>query len=439
MHATPRTGFTILVVDDDTVVRRVFVETLESAGYVVLAAGSAVEARRLTEAEEPALAVVDLVLSDGDGISLLGELRATWPAMPGIVVTAYVEPRSIVEAMRRGAVDYLPKPVDPDELLSSVRAGLSHRTPPGVASPARTVPLVGDSAVALRLRDAVQRLARTRPRGVLITGEAGSGKTWAAQALHAASSRRDAPCLFHRCDGAYAPTTALFGIGRETGGLLAAAAGGTIVLDDVDRLDALVQAELLEWLDRGRGQMPLLVGLTESPGADTPLAAWLGRASIEVPPLRDRGSDVLLLARHFVDAARPSTPGAGFTRAAEQRLVRHPWPGNVRELRDAVARAAASAPGPVIDVQHLQLASVQSEPAVWMPVGEARPLREVVAAYIDHVMAVTGGNKTRAARLLGVARETLRSHVIARHGGGRTGTNDAGTNGSRDVTAKGRA
>ena len=99
--------------------------------------------------------------------------------------------------------------------------------------------------------------------------------------------------------------------------------------------------------------------------------------------------------------------------------MRHPWPGNVRELRDAVARAAASAPGPAIDVQHLQLASVQSEPAVWMPVGEARPLREVVAAYIDHVMAVTGGNKTRAARLLGVARETLRSHVIARHGGGR--------------------
>src|SRR5262249_47615757 len=160
---------------------------------------------------EPALAVVDLVLADGDGISLLGELRATWPAMPGIVITAYVEPRSIVEAMRRGAVDYLPKPVDPDELLSSVRGALSNRIPPNAASPAREIPLVGESAAALRLRDAVQRLARSRPRGVLITGEAGSGKTWVAQALHAASTRRDAPCLLYRCQDAYAPSTALFG------------------------------------------------------------------------------------------------------------------------------------------------------------------------------------------------------------------------------------
>ncbi len=436
MHAPPRTGFTILVVDDDAAVRRVFAEALESAGYVVLSAASAVEARRLADAEEPALAVVDLVLADGDGISLLGELRATWPAMPGIVITSYVEPRSIVEAMRRGAVDYLPKPVDPDELLSSVRTALAHRVPPGAASPPREVPLVGESAAALRLRDAVQRLARSRPRGVLITGEAGSGKTWVAHALHAASTRRDAPCLFYRCDGAYAPSTALFGIGGETGGLLVAAAGGTVILDDVDRLDPLVQAELLAWLDRGRGQMPVLVGLSE-PGADEgPLAAWLGRASITVPPLRDRGADVLLLARHFL-AATARHAGAGFTQAAEQRLVRHSWPGNVRELRDTVARAAASAPGPVIDVQHFQLASAPSEPAVWMPVGEARPLREVTAAYIDHVMAVTGGNKTRAARLLGVARETLRNHVGARQRAMRPGP-DA-KNGGRDVTARGRA
>jgi len=436
MHAPPRTGFTVLVVDDDAAVRRVFAETLEAAGYVVLSAASAVEARRLADTEEPALAIVDLVLADGDGISLLGELRATWPAMPGIVITAYVEARSIVEAMRRGAVDYLPKPVDPDELLSSVRGALSNRIPPGAASPAREIPLVGESAAALRLRDAVQRLARSRPRGVLITGEAGSAKTWVAQALHAASTRRDAPCLLYRCQDAYAPSTALFGIGGETGGLLVAAAGGTIILDDVERLDPVVQAELLAWLDRGRGQMPVLVGLSESGTEDGALATWLGRATIAVPPLRDRGADVLLLARHFL-ASTGRHAGASFTQAAEQRLVRHAWPGNVRELRDTVARAAASAPGPVVDVQHLELASTPSEPAVWMPVGEARPLREVTAAYIDHVMAVTGGNKTRAARLLGVARETLRNHVGARQRAMRTGTDSK--NGGRDVTARGRA
>lgn len=439
MHPMPQTGFTILVVDDDAAVRRVFAETLEAAGYVVLGATGAVEARRLVETEEPALAVVDLVLCDGDGISLLGELRAAWPAMPGIVVTAYVEPRSIVEAMRRGAVDYLPKPVDPDELLSTVRAALAHRTPPGAASPLRAVPLLGEGVATLRLRDAVQRLARTRPRGILVTGEAGTGKTSVAQALHAASARRDAPCLVYRCDGAYAPGTALFGAGGQTGGLLAAAAGGTIVLDEVERLDALVQAELLNWLDRGHGQVPVVIGLSEGAAADTPLATWLGRARVEVPPLRERAGDVLLLARHFLAAARPATPGAAFTRAAEQRLLRHTWPGNVRELRDAVARAAADAPGPVIDVHHLHLASAPSEPAVWMPVGEARPLREVTAAYIDHVMAVTGGNKTHAARLLGVARETLRNHVTARHAGTRPEPKDSGTNGRHDVPTGGRA
>ncbi len=435
MHALPRTGFTVLVVDDDAAVRRAFGETLESAGYAVLSAASAVEARRLTDAEEPALAVVDLVLTDGDGISLLGDLRATWPAMPGIVVTAYVEPRSIVEAMRRGAVDYLPKPVDPDELLSSVRAALANRVPPGAASPARDVAVVGESAATLRLRDAIQRLARSRPRGVLITGEAGSGKTWAAQALHAASTRRDAPCLPYRCDDAYAPSTALFGIGGENGGLLAGAAGGTVILDSVDRLDPLVQAALLAWLDRGRGQVPVLIGLSEPGAGEGPLAAWLGRATIAVPPLRDRGADVLLLARHFL-ATIGSHAGATFTQAAEQRLVRHAWPGNVRELRDTVARAAASAPGPLIDVQHLQLMAAGSEPAIWMPVGEARPLREVTAAYIDHVMAVTGGNKTRAARLLGVARETLRNHVGARQ---RALRGTTAKNGSHDVTPRGRA
>jgi len=415
MRSTTEPAFTILVVDDDTAARRAIADTLERAGYRVRAAATVAEARRLIETEEPALAVVDLVLPDGDGISLLGELRGAWPAMPGVIVTSYVEPRSIVEAMRRGAVDYLPKPLDPDELLSSCRAALARRIPPGEAAVEREVPLVGESAATLRLREGIQRLARSRPRGVLVVGEAGVGKTWAAQALHAASPRREAPCLVHPCDGAHAPGVALFGP-SGSGGLLGATQDGTLVLDDIERLEAHVQVQLLEWLERGRGQAPLLVGLSTATAHDSPLLSWLGRATLEVSPLRDRTADIVALARHFLGQARSGArlPAASFTRAAEQQLVRHPWPGNVRELRDVVRRAAATG-GSLVDAGHLGLSAPSSTASVWTA-AEPRPLREVTAAYIAHVLALTGGNKTRAARLLGVARETLRHHVGVKNG-----------------------
>ena len=414
MRPTSEPAFTILIVDDDTAARRAIGETLERAGYGVRAAASTAEARRLIASEEPALAIVDLVLPDGDGISLLGELRAAWPAMPGLIVTSYVEPRSIVEAMRRGAVDYLPKPLDPDELLSSCRAALARRTPPGQAAAEREVPLVGESAVTVRLRESIQRLARVRPRGVLVVGEPGAGKRWAAQALHAASPRREAPCLLHPCDGTYAPGVALFGA-SGTGGLLTAAQDGTLVLDDIERLDATIQVQLLEWLDRARGQMPLLIGVSTATTHDSPLLSWLGRAVLEVSPLRDRTADIPILARHFLAQATDNAPSASFTRAAEQLLLRHPWPGNVRELRDTVRRAVAKT-GPVIDAEHLGIGSAPTTPSAFSASAEPRPLREVADAYIEHVLTLTGGNKTRAARLLGVARETLRHHVGVKNG-----------------------
>src|SRR5436309_5832021 len=312
----------ILVVDDDAVVRRMLSETLGRAGYAVVQACSTTEALRAAADEQPALAIVDLVLPDGDGIELLSQLRASWPTLPALVVAAYVEPRSIVEAMRQGAHDYLSKPLDPDVLLSACRAALARR--PVVKAPVRPaeLPIVGASAETARVRETLSRLARTRAAGVLIVGDTGVGKTWLAGALHAGSHRHHAPCLILDCGRAFAPAVALFGADGN-GGLLTAAAGGTLILDDVECLARDVQAALLDWLEKHRGTAPLVVGLTTQAAAERPLVAWLDRASLPVPPLCERTGDILPLARHFLAEA-----GAlhrrhflGFTPGAEHGQV----------------------------------------------------------------------------------------------------------------------
>ena len=405
----------ILAVDDDAVVRRMASETLGRAGYAVVQACSTTEALRVAADEEPALAIVDLVLPDGDGIELLSQLRASWPTLPALVVAAYVEPRSIVEAMRRGAHDYLSKPLDPDVLLSACRAALARR--PVVKAPVRPaeLPIVGASAETARVRETLSRLAPTRAAGVLIVGDAGVGKTWLAGALHAGSHRHHAPCLILDCGRAFAPAVALFGADGN-GGLLTAAAGGTLILDDVECLARDVQAALLDWLEKHRGTAPLVVGLTTQAAAEGPLVAWLDRASVPVPPLCERTGDILPLARHFLAEAGAlhGRQFLGFTPDAEHRLLGHGWPGNVRELRETIARIAEGLAGGTVRGEQIALATRGPAPA-WMPIGSPRPLKEIEDAYIDYVITLAGGNKTRAAQLLGIARETLRTRMIARN------------------------
>jgi len=422
MRVTSTQEARILIVDDDPVARRTVTDILARAGFPVVTATSAAEALRLVADEEPAVAILDLVLPDGDGIELLGRLRAAWPALPAIVVTAYVEPRSVVEAMRRGALDYLAKPIDPDVLLSVCRAALARRPAPVAAGKAVELPIVGVSPDSARFRDTLARLARTRPAGVLLVGPAGAGKTWLACALHGASPRAQGPCIPYRCAEAYAPATALLGTPGVAGtGLFAAAQNGTLILDDVDRLDAEVQVALLERADRQRGTgAPLLIGLTESQRADGPLVAWLSRARVDVPPLAERTADIVPLARHFLGEAarRLGKTVAGFTADAEHRLLAHTWPGNVRELREAVERAAAAAGSATIRPELLTLGTAAAAAPLWAPTGPPRPLRDIEDAYIDHVIALSGGNKTRAAQLLGIARETLRTRMLSRGSSG---------------------
>src|SRR5262249_10840338 len=152
------------------------------------------------------------------------------------------------------------------------------------------------------------------------------------------------------------------------------------------------------------------VGLTTQSEADGPLVAWLGRARVSVPSLFERTGDIVPLARHFLAraGAKLGRQFVGFTSEAEHRLLGHGVPGNVRELEETMSRVASSRPGGAVRGDQLPLGTPGPVPA-WMPVGEPRPLKEIEDAYIDHVISVAGGNKTRAAQLLGIARETLRS------------------------------
>lgn len=407
----------ILVVVDDPVAMRTLVDTLTRAGHHVVSASTAADAQRRASQDEPALAITDRVLPDGDGLELLASLHAAWPALPAIIVADTLEPRSIVEAMRRGAVDYLVKPIDPEALLSACRAAAAHRPAPAglAAHPAAELPIVGVSLETARIRETVARLARTRVAAVLIVGPAGSGRHRVAFSLHAAS-RHHAPCVPYPCREAHEPVTALSGTpGVEGSGLLAATQGGTLILDDVERLDGEAQATLLAWCDSHRAATaPLVIGLTTDARATGPLVSWLSRARIEVPPLAQRPADIVVLARHFLaDAGRRLGKSfTGFTTDAEHRLLAHAWPGNVRELRETIERSAEGAAGFVIRPEQLILGSAAAP--VWAPTGSPRPLREIEDAYIDHVIALLGGNKTRAAYLLGISRETLRTRMLAR-------------------------
>ena len=257
-------------------------------------------------------------------------------------------------------------------------------------------------------------------RGLLLEGQPGVGKTHLARVLHATTGRGAHPCLVYACGDSANPSVDLFGAAASAdAGLTTAVQVGTLILDDVEKLDARLQERLTNWIAsraEASGGMPLVVGLTTGMRRDAPLLDWLGRVALGIPPLRERSADIEPLARHFLaqSAATLGRPFEGFTRGAVHRLVGHVWPGNVRELALAVAQAAQTMPGGALQADHFLAADRGAPGPAWAPAGEPRPLREIEDAYIDHVIGICGGNKTRAAKILGVARETLRIRLTAR-------------------------
>jgi DNA-binding NtrC family response regulator len=438
-------GARVLVVDDDQSSRDLLSRILSGAGHRVTAVADGREAIAALDAGEPPDVVIsDIRMSEVDGLQVTDAYRARAPDTPVILVTAFGNIDGAVDAIRRGAADYISKPYDVDAIQLVVARALKQRELAaenrslrrGLREKYRLENVVGRSEAMLQVYKTAARVASTDAT-VLIQGESGTGKELVARAIHAASPRAAGPFVAVDC-GAIAEgvlESELFGHARGafTGaqqarrGLFEEAQGGTLFLDEIGDVGPNLQARLLRALQEGTIRR---VGTNESIAVDVRVVAASNRdleaavkeasfradlyyrlavVTIRIPPLRERREDIPLLAEHFAHKHGRSE-GSAISPAARDLLVAYDWPGNVRELENVVARALALNPSGVIMPEDLPEA-VHGErppaPARGPDVSDRPTLEELERRYAAQVLQETGGNKTRAAEVLGIDRKTL--------------------------------
>jgi len=433
----------ILVVDDSPDTLEVLQRNLQSLGYQVFTAPGAGEAIRILDSTPLDLVITDLKMPKVSGLDLIRHIRENYKDIEVMMITGYPSIAGAVDAVKTGAQEYLAKPFTDEELLAAVGRVLSRLRARRVveAPPYRTARaphgLVGESPAMQKVLSALAKVAST-PATVLITGESGTGKELVARAIHYRSPRASAPFLPVSC--AAIPEglleSELFGYvkGAFTGaaetraGFFQTADGGTIFLDEVSSIPPATQAKLLRVL---QDREVCMVGSARPRTVDVRILAATNKdllelvkkevfredlyfrlnvLTIDLPPLRDRNDDVLLLVRHFA-ALFASEVGKPVPRFSEQVLdvlrVYH-WPGNVRELENVVHRLVVMSEGDRIDVPDLPSLMRFS---VLRETRFDRTLAEVEAEYIRNVVASVNGNRTRAAEILGIDRKTLREKL----------------------------
>ncbi|CAI3790228.1 C4-dicarboxylate transport transcriptional regulatory protein DctD [Pseudomonas sp. MM227] len=444
----------VVLIDDDPHLRQALSQTLDLAGLKVLALADAQGLSARIERDWPGVVVSDIRMPGIDGLQLLEQLHARDTELPVLLITGHGDVPLAVQAMRAGAYDFLEKPFASDALLDSVRRGLAvrrlvldNRSLRMALSDRQQLStrLVGQSAPMARLREQIGALAGTKA-DVLILGETGAGKEVVARALHDLSSRRGGPFVAINA-GALAESVVeseLFGHepGAFTGaqkrriGKFEFANGGTLFLDEIESMSLDVQVKLLRLLQErvverlgGNQQIRLDIRVIAATKEDLRQAADQGRfradlyyrlnvASLRIPPLRERGEDVLALFQYYADAAAERHGVLANELSAAQRalLLRHSWPGNVRELQNAAERFALG----------LELALDNSEPG---PVDMARTVAGGLSEQVEHFeRALIAAEMSRShtsvrslAEALGIPRKTLhdklRKHGLSFGGG----------------------
>jgi DNA-binding NtrC family response regulator len=420
---------------------------MRAIGCAVLMATTGREALTAIDRELPALMLLDLQMPEMDGMAVLRELQHRSVDLPVIVITAHGSIEVAVEAMKTGAFDFLPKPVDPAHLEIVVRKALERRRLVESnrwlrdALAAHQAEVLGDSA-PMRQAVAVAHKAALSASTVLLVGESGTGKEVFAQAIHRWGPRKDHPFVVVNCVALseHLLESELFGHekGAFTGahqakkGKFEVARGGTVFLDEIGDMPFGLQAKLLRALqdhtfERVGGTKPIQADLRIIAATNRNLEEAvtekrfredlyyrLNVIRLALPPLRERTDDLPLLARHFLAkyAAAIKKPIRGITPEALRLLVAHTWPGNVRELANAIERAVVLCAGDMIGPDDLAIFRTlpAAGPSPILPLGPGDFHRRVAAykrALVDTALQRTGGNQTKAAHLLGIQRSYL--------------------------------
>jgi DNA-binding NtrC family response regulator len=438
----------ILIVDDEQSLCEMLESDLRRRGFTVAWYTSASEAFAALPSEDIDVALVDLNMPGMSGIELCERVVANRADVPVVVMTGFGSMETAIAAIRAGAYDFIAKPFDLDVLALILERAERHRAlqekvktlSEAIKQSQRFDELTGDSPPMRELFSHLARIADTES-AVLITGESGTGKEPVAHALHNRSRRRDGPLVAINCSAL--PETLLeselFGYKRgaftdaksDHKGLFVQADGGTLFLDEIGEMPLALQPKLLRALEErrvrplgGDAEQSFDARIIAASNRDLEAAVDEGQfredlfyrlnvITIEVPPLRSRGTDILLLAQNFIEhfAARSGKHVIGLSNQAAEKLLGYNWPGNVRELRNAVEHAVALTPYEKLAVEDLPK-NIRAYHSSNVLVGSHNPaelvsLEEVERRYILHVLKSAGGNQTRAARILGLNRKTL--------------------------------
>jgi DNA-binding NtrC family response regulator len=441
----------VLVVDDEANVRKVLGALLEQAGWTTTRAAAGEEALQLVRTADPDVVLTDLRMPGVDGLELLARLRADFPEIPVVLLTAHGSVDAAVEAMKRGAHDFLTKPFDKERVLAVVesaagQAASVRRDFQGPLLPGARCGLIGDGPTMSAVKDLIERVAPS-PATVLVTGPTGTGKELVAAALHALSDRADAPFVRLNC-GALPENLveselfghergAFTGADRRKPGRFELADGGVLFLDEVGELPPAAQVKLLRVLQDGLvdvvgGTRPVAVDvrLVAATNRDLEAEVKAGRfrsdlyyrlkvVEVALPPLSARLEDLPELVECFLDkhAARLGRPRPQLAPAALDALRVRDWPGNVRELEHAVERAVLLGDGPLLGPEDFGgVAAVRGAGAEGSPpptgAGDLKAAARAAAAHaerrlIREALEETDGNVTQAAERLGLSRRGL--------------------------------
>ncbi|HET9533492.1 MAG TPA: sigma-54 dependent transcriptional regulator [Blastocatellia bacterium] len=462
----------VLIVDDEQVIRWMLSESLQGWGYAIIEAETVASAVAAYDAEHPAAVLLDVNLPDGSGIDVLREIKRRQPDAVIIMMTSNVVVADTIAALRGGAYDFISKPFNLEELQVTIRNGIEAQL---LRKEVRSIrrerarqfsfdQIVGDSPSMREMLALGRKVAESEVSSVLLQGESGTGKDLVAKAIHYTSRRADSPFVHINCAAIPANLIESELFGYEKGaftdakarkeGLLEQAEGGTLFLDEIGELEMSLQAKLLRVLEEGSFRrvgglkdISLDARVIAASNRDLKSESEAGRfrldlyyrlsvIQIDIPPLRERGDDVIILAGHYMTFfnERLRKRVRGLTPEVAEIFKQYKWPGNVRELRNVIERVMILEDGDLITTAYLprglaseesvkaQIASrlvvAEREAAAAAP--EARPadlfhlppegvvLDEVEMSLVRQAMTRSGGNQTRAAELLGISRDQLR-------------------------------